>query len=179
MRSASTPVANAVGARGESIGNSNCAATASGKWRWKGSSPVFARRAGNSMTDTIADLLTRIRNAQASRHTSISMPSSKARRAIADKLSAEGWLGKVTVVEAQKNKPVLQIELKYDDHGNGIIQGIERISKPGRRLYAGWQEMPVVKGGMGTVVITSSRGVMTGREARKDRVGGELLCKIW
>jgi small subunit ribosomal protein S8 len=132
------------------------------------------------MTDPIADMLTRIRNAVTAKHTRVDMPTSRIKADIARILQDEGYIQGFKVVEddtaAQKT---LRLFLKYGPRGERLITGIERISRPGRRVYFGRQDVPQVLGGLGTSILTTSRGVMTGREAVKVGVGGEVLCNIW
>ena len=129
------------------------------------------------MTDPIADMLTRIRNAQAAGHTSVSMPASRVKAEIARILKEEGYVETFTV-EAGKPHDRLTIALKYDGDA-GVITGIERISKPGRRVYCGHDKIPTVLGGLGTAIVSTSRGMLSGRESRKQGVGGELICQVW
>ena len=137
------------------------------------------------MTDPISDMLTRIRNAVTAKHTRVDMPASKLKAEIARILQDEGYIQGFRLVEAPAEKPgrqafpVIRVFLKYGPRGEKVISGIERISRPGRRVYMGVEEVPVVLGGLGTNILTTSRGVMTGRAARKAGVGGEVLCNVW
>lgn len=134
-----------------------------------------------SMNDPIADMLTRIRNALMREHKSVAMPSSKIKLAIAEVLKDEGYIHDYQVVD-EKPFPILQIKLKYIGDRRSrrsVITGIQRISKPGRRVYVGKADIPWVLSGMGIAVVTTSRGVMTGQKARHLGVGGEVLCKVW
>jgi small subunit ribosomal protein S8 len=134
-----------------------------------------------SMSDPIADMLTRIRNAMSRQHKTVSMPSSKLKLAIANVLKDEGYIVDFQTVE-QSPFPVLQITLKYvGDKKNrrSVITGLQRVSKPGRRVYVGKTEIPWVLSGMGISIVTTSQGVMTGHKARRLGVGGEVLCRIW
>lgn len=126
------------------------------------------------MNDTIADMLTRIRNAQAARHQSVSLPYSKIKEGIAKILQDAGFVGDVKV---EKNGTFQQLVIELKETGR--ITALERVSKPGRRVYASSQQIPLVLGGRGIVVLSTSRGLMTGREARKQGLGGELICKVW
>lgn len=133
------------------------------------------------MTDPIADMLTRIRNATLAHHTRVDVPASTLKVEIARILEREGYIQAFKVVEpkegaVQKN---IRISLKYGPRGERVITGIERVSRPGRRVYFGTAEVPSVFGGLGTSILTTSRGVMTGREARREGVGGEVLCNVW
>ena len=131
------------------------------------------------MTDPIADMLTRIRNANTSKHDTVDVPASKMKLAIADILVKEGYVAKYDLVEdgAAKN---IRITLKYGkDKNEKIISGLKRISKPGLRVYASKDELPRVLGGLGTAIISTNKGVLTDKEARKQNVGGEVLAFIW
>ena len=134
-----------------------------------------------SMTDPIADMLTRVRNAQMRQHPTVSMPSSKVKQELARVLKEEGYIEDFKVLP-EEPQAVLSITLKYvGDRRNrrSVITGLERVSKPGRRVYVGKKEIPWVLSGMGTAVVTTSKGVMTGQNARRIGVGGEILCKVW
>src|SRR5581483_3811386 len=131
------------------------------------------------MTDPIADMLTRIRNAVTAKHTRVDMPASRIKAEIARILQDEGYIQGFKLVEEAGAPKTLRLFLKYGPHGERLITGIERISRPGRRVYFGRQDVPHVLGGLGTSILTTSRGVMTGREAVKVGVGGEVLCNIW
>lgn len=134
-----------------------------------------------SITDTISDMLTRIRNALMVQHSTVSMPSSKALVAIVEILKQEGYITDYAVIDG-KPGPVLRIELKYYGDRRDrrpVIEGMERVSKPGRRVYVGRSDIPWVKSGMGVVILTTPKGVMTGQKARRERVGGEVICKVW
>lgn len=128
------------------------------------------------MTDPISDLLTRIRNAQAALLKTVELPHSKIKEAIAKILKKEGYIAEVSVEGTTKKK--LKLVLKYAGK-KGIIVGLRRISTPGLRHYVGATEIPRVLGGMGISIVSTSQGVMSGNEARKNNLGGELLCKIW
>jgi small subunit ribosomal protein S8 len=136
------------------------------------------------MTDPIADMLTRIRNAVGAKHTRVDMPMSRIKADIAQILQDEGYIQGFKVLDgAAEATPVagqiLRLFLKYGPRGERLITGVERISRPGRRVYAGRHEVPDVLAGLGTSILTTSRGVMTGRAAAKAGVGGEVLCNIW
>ena len=132
------------------------------------------------MTDPIADMLTRIRNAVTAKHTRVDMPASRIKADIARILADEGYIqGYKLVEEPGSVQKTLRLQLKYGPHGERLITGIERISRPGRRVYFGREDVPEVLAGLGTSILTTSRGVMTGRAAVKAGVGGEVLCKIW
>jgi small subunit ribosomal protein S8 len=136
------------------------------------------------MTDPISDMLTRIRNAVTAKHARVDLPASKLKAEIARILQDEGYIQGYRLVEEPGRKdgpgrPVIRLFLKYGPHGEKVITGIERISRPGRRVYLGVDDVPNVLGGLGTNILTTSRGVMTGRAARKAGVGGEVLCNVW
>jgi small subunit ribosomal protein S8 len=132
------------------------------------------------MTDPIADMLTRIRNAVSARHQRVDIPASRFKAEIARILEKEGFVQGVKVVDAEdRPQPVIRIFLKYGPRGEAVITGIERVSRPGRRVYFSRDDVPKVLGGLGTNILTTSRGVMTGREAIKAGVGGEVLCNVW
>ncbi|HUY64347.1 MAG TPA: 30S ribosomal protein S8 [Acidimicrobiales bacterium] len=133
-----------------------------------------------TMTDPIADMLTRIRNANTAMHDTVKMPSSKLKENLARILEREGYIEGFTVVPAQSGPGnVLEITLKYSSDRARTIAGLRRVSKPGLRIYAQADRMPRVLGGMGVAVLSTSHGLMTDREARKRRVGGEVLCYVW
>jgi small subunit ribosomal protein S8 len=137
------------------------------------------------MTDPIADMLARIRNAVAAKHTRVDMPASRLKGEIARILQDEGYIQGFKLLDeppAGKSAavtPTLRLFLKYGPHGERLITGVERISRPGRRVYFGRDDVPEVLAGLGTSILTTSRGVMTGRAAVKAGVGGEVLCNIW
>jgi small subunit ribosomal protein S8 len=129
------------------------------------------------ITDPIADMLTRIRNALVARSAQVTMPASRMKLEIAKILKAEGFIADYHV---EKTTPeVIRITLRYGERKQGIITGLRRISRPGLRIYAQRTELPRVQGGLGVAILSTSRGVMTDREARRTGVGGEVLCFIW
>lgn len=130
------------------------------------------------MNDPIADLLTRIRNAVRAGHTRLDVPNSKMKLGMAGILKREGYISNVEVVQKGKY-PVIRITLRYDDEGRPLISGLTMVSRPGKRVYTGHGEIPRVLGGIGMNIVSTSRGLMTGREARKSRVGGEIVCNVW
>ena len=137
------------------------------------------------MTDPISDMLTRLRNAVSAKHTRVDMPASKLKAEIARILQDEGYIQGFRIVEepaereGRQPRHLIRVFLKYGPRGEKVISGIERISRPGRRVYIGVEDVPTVLGGLGTNILTTSRGVMTGRAARKAGVGGEVLCNVW
>jgi small subunit ribosomal protein S8 len=137
------------------------------------------------MTDPISDMITRIRNGVAAKHTRVEMPASKLKAEIARILQDEGYIQGFRLVEeaaektGRNSRQVIRIFLKYGPHGEKVITGLERISRPGRRVYLGVDDVPIVLGGLGTSILTTSQGVMTGRAAKKAGVGGEVLCNVW
>lgn len=137
------------------------------------------------MTDPIADMLTRIRNAVGSRHPRVDLPASKLKVEIARILQDEGYIAGFKVMEEAADRPskaarqVLRLFLKYGHAGEKVISGIERVSRPGRRVYVTRDSVPAVLGGLGVTILTTSRGVMSGRTAQQAGVGGEVLCNVW
>ena len=132
-----------------------------------------------TMSDPIADMLTRIRNANTAKHDTVDVPSSKMKLAIANILVDEGYIVKYDIIE-DGNFKTIRITLKYGANKNEkIITGLKRISKPGLRVYAGKDELPRVLGGLGVAIISTNNGVITDKEARKAGVGGEVLCFVW
>ena len=137
------------------------------------------------MTDPIADMITRIRNAVTGKHTRVDLPTSKLKAEIARILQDEGYIQGFRLIEApaektgQQPRQMIRLFLKYGPRGEKVISGLERISRPGRRVYLGVDDVPTVLGGLGTSILTTSRGVMTGRAAKKAGVGGEVLCNVW
>ncbi len=132
-----------------------------------------------TMSDPIADMLTRIRNANTAKHDTVDVPASKMKIAIADILLDEGYIAKYDIVEDGTFKTI-HITLKYGaDKNEKVISGLKRISKPGLRVYAGSEDMPKVLGGLGIAIVSTNKGVITDKEARKLGVGGEVLCFVW
>jgi small subunit ribosomal protein S8 len=131
-----------------------------------------------SVTDPIADMLTRVRNAVAARHRYVLVPASKLKVAIARIMKEEGFIGGFEL-SRDRPQPAIRIWLKYTEDRQPVLSGLQRVSKPGRRVYAGRRDIPWVQSGMGVAVLSTPRGVMTGRKARKLGVGGEVLCHIW
>jgi small subunit ribosomal protein S8 len=135
------------------------------------------------MTDPIADMLTRIRNAVHARQQRVDVPASRFKVEIAKILEREGYIAGFKVIDVEvpdsTARSVIRLSLKYGPKGERVISGLERVSRPGRRVYLGREDVPTVMGGLGTAILTTSHGVMTGREAVKAGVGGEVLCNIW
>jgi small subunit ribosomal protein S8 len=129
-----------------------------------------------TMQDPIADLLTRVRNAQAASHEVVAMPCSKIKVAICQVLKEEGYIGEYSV--DQDAKPTLNVSLRYHQ-GQPVIEEIKRVSRPGLRVYKSCDELPDVRGGLGVAIVSTSRGVMTGRSARAQGMGGEVLCTVF
>ena len=130
------------------------------------------------MTDPISDMLTRIRNAGKARHKEVICPSSQQKLAIARVLSDEGFVGEVGV-EAREGRAVLRIGIRYDQAGSNLIDGIRRVSRPGRRVYVGSREIPKIRNGLGVAVLSTSKGILSDRAAREASVGGEFVCEVW
>ena len=131
-----------------------------------------------SMTDPIADMLTRIRNAIYRKHESVQIPASRMKLEIIKILKVEGFVGGYEVVDENRH-PIIRIRLKYSEKNQPVIRGLRRASKPGRRVYVGRDAIPSVQGGMGVAILSTSQGIMTDRESRKRNVGGEVVCHIW
>jgi small subunit ribosomal protein S8 len=131
-----------------------------------------------SMTDPIADLLTRVRNALTARHERVDIPSSKVKVSIARILKEEGYIKNFKILKDNK-QGILRIFLKYNDDNRPVIKGLKRVSKPSRRVYVGATDIPLVLSGLGVGIISTSKGIMSDREARRQKVGGEMMCSIW
>ena len=128
------------------------------------------------MTDVIADMLTRIRNAISAKHETVEIPASNTKKAIANILLEEGYIAGVEIIEGVQG--TIKITLKYDGK-NRVISGLKRVSKPGLRIYVGAEEIPQVLGGLGIAILSTSKGIMTGKEAKKANQGGEVLAYVW
>ncbi|MCM2322048.1 MAG: 30S ribosomal protein S8 [Oligoflexia bacterium] len=131
-----------------------------------------------SMTDPIADLLTRIRNAAKEKHEKVEIPASRLKANIVRVLKEEGYI-KNFRLQREEGRPVIKVYLKYTEGGTSVIQGIRRVSRPGLRRYTGYEKMPRPLGGAGIAIVSTSRGVITGHRARTQKVGGEILCEVW
>ncbi|MCY3636552.1 MAG: 30S ribosomal protein S8 [bacterium] len=133
-----------------------------------------------TMTDPIADMLTRIRNANTAMRDEVKMPSSKMKVALADVLKQEGYIDNFEVAEAERGPgQTLTIDMKYSDQRERVISGITRVSKPGLRVYSKSDSIPRVLGGLGVAIVSTSKGLMSDREARRRRMGGEVVCVVW
>lgn len=130
------------------------------------------------VSDPIADMLTRIRNACLVQHKQVAMPSSNVKVGIAQILAAEGFIAGYTVSNDQPQAKLV-ISLKYSGKGSPVINGLERVSKPGRRVYTGYMDIPWVRSGLGISILSTPQGLLTGRKARRAKVGGEILCNVW
>lgn len=130
------------------------------------------------ITDVVADMLTRIRNANTAKHETVEIPASNLKKAIAQILLDEGYIKAYDVIEDGK-QGTIKVTLKYGENKQRIIQGLRRVSKPGLRIYAASQDLPRVKNGLGVAIISTSKGIMTDKEARKQNIGGEVLAFVW
>lgn len=131
-----------------------------------------------SMTDPVADLLSRIRNGYQARAEKVDVPASRLKANIVKVLRDEGYLKGFRLVR-EEGRAWIKIQLKYDDNGEGVIRGIRRVSRPGLRRYVGCEEVSRIRSGAGVAIVSTSRGVMTGQKAKQTRVGGEYLCEVW
>ncbi len=184
MQSVSITAANGVADPVPTIVNSVSAASVSGSSRSKVGFPVLKKRVGNktseckkAMTDTIADFLTRVRNALKAGHKHVDIPASNLKKSLAHILYEESYINGYQVIE---NGPqgTLRVFLKYNE-GSPVITGLERISKPGLRIFKGANEIPRTLNGLGLTIVTTPKGVMTDARARAENVGGEVLCRVW
>ncbi len=130
------------------------------------------------VTDTIADMLTRIRNANSAKHDSVDIPASKMKKAIAQILVDEGYVKSFSVIDDGK-QGLIRIQLKYGQNKSQVLQGLRRVSKPGLRIYSSVEDMPQVMRGLGIAIVSTSQGVMTDKQARKNHIGGEVLAFVW
>lgn len=131
-----------------------------------------------AMTDVIADMLTRIRNANDAGHPTVEIPCSNIKKAIVQTLKDEGYIQDFEIIDDSK-QGIIKVYLKYGPNKKKVISGIKRISKPGLRIYAKKDNIPRVMGGLGTVILSTSKGIMTDKQARKEQVGGEVICYVW
>jgi small subunit ribosomal protein S8 len=130
------------------------------------------------MSDVIADMLTRIRNANSAKHTTVDIPASNMKKAIAQILVEEGYVKSYEIIEDGK-QGTIRVTLKYQANKQKVIRGLKRVSKPGLRIYAGCEDMPKVMNGLGIAIVSTSKGIMTDKKARALKVGGEVLCFVW
>ena len=130
------------------------------------------------MSDVIADMLTRIRNANDAKHATVDIPASNMKKAIAEILVNEGYVSAFEVIEDGK-QGIIRVTLKYTGKKQKVLRGIRRVSKPGLRIYAGCEEMPRVMNGLGIAIVSTSKGIMTDKKARRENVGGEILAFVW
>jgi small subunit ribosomal protein S8 len=131
-----------------------------------------------AVTDPIADMLTRIRNAHLARHEHVLIPASKLKLEIAKVLKGQGYIQKYDLVDDKRHGQI-RVHLRYDQDGKPVITGLRRVSRPGMRVYVDAKRVPRVMGGLGISVLSTSRGVLTDRDARRQRVGGEVICQVW
>jgi len=131
-----------------------------------------------SVSDPIADMLTKIRNANMARHEKVDIPTSKLKLEIVKILKTEGYIKNFKKIQTE-GKNLIRIFLKYDEENNPIIHGLSKVSKPGRRVYTGYRDMPRILNGYGIMIVSTSDGVITGRKALEKQVGGELICTVW
>lgn len=131
-----------------------------------------------SMTDPVADLLTRIRNATKEKHEKLEVPASRLKANVVRVLKEEGYIKNFRLMR-EEGRPVIKVYLKYTEQGDSVIQGIRRVSRPGLRRYSGYETMPRPLGGAGIAIVSTSKGVTTGHKARTQKVGGEILCEVW
>ena len=131
------------------------------------------------VTDVVADMLTRIRNANSAKHETVSIPCSNMKKAIAEILKKEGFIKNYEVVDTENKQGVINITLKYGEGKTRTIEGLRRVSKPGLRIYASCQDIPRVRNGLGIAIISTSKGIMTDKKARKENIGGEVLAFVW
>ena len=131
-----------------------------------------------SMTDPIADLLTRIRNASGENHEKLEIPASRVKASIVRVLKEEGFIKNFRLTR-DEGHPMIKVYLKYTDEGASVIQGIHRVSRPGLRKYSGYESFPRPLSGAGIAIVSTSKGVMTGQKARQVKIGGEILCEVW
>jgi small subunit ribosomal protein S8 len=129
-------------------------------------------------SDPLSDLLTRLRNAMRAGHDRVDVPGSRVKESVLKVLEEEGFIASYRKIQ-EGGRPVLRVGLKYDAEGEPIVAGLERVSRPGRRVYAGADEIPSVLGGLGVAIVSTSRGIVTDKKARQDRLGGEVLCNVW
>jgi len=132
-----------------------------------------------NITDPIADMLTRIRNAGNSKHKTVDIPSSNMKKSIAEILFQEGYIKSYEEIANDNNQGIIRVAIKYDEKGKKVIAGMKRISKPGLRIYSSYEELPSVLNGLGIAIISTSKGIMTDKDARREKTGGEVLAFVW
>ncbi len=130
------------------------------------------------LTDPIADMITRIRNGGQARHKHVEIPESRLKREVARVLQEQGYISSFSS-DGDPTKPMLTVEVRYNEGSEPMIQGIQRVSRPSRRVYVGWQEIPKVRNGLGIAILSTPRGILTDQEAREAHVGGEILAEVW
>ena len=131
------------------------------------------------ITDPIADMLARIRNANTAFHENVEMPASRMKREVARILKEEGFISNFKVLYNEGRQGTLRVTLKYSATKEPVIKGIQRVSKPGLRVYRGYEDMPRIRAGLGVNILTTSKGLLTDRQAKREKVGGEVLCQVW
>ncbi|OFZ22265.1 MAG: 30S ribosomal protein S8 [Bdellovibrionales bacterium GWB1_55_8] len=132
-----------------------------------------------SMTDPIADLLTRVRNAAKEKHEKVEIPASRLKANVVRVLKEEGYIKNFRLMREDGGRPVIKVYLKYTEAGESVIRGIRRVSRPGLRRYSSYEDMPRPLGGAGIAIVSTSKGVITGHRARTQKVGGEIICEVW
>ena len=131
-----------------------------------------------TMTDSISDMITRIRNAHQAGHDRVEIPASKMKMGVAKVLKKEGFVKNYKLIQ-DKKQGILRVYLKYTDENQPVIRGVKKISRPGRRVYRGFEDIPSVSGGFGVVILSTSKGILSDKDARSQRIGGEILCQVW
>ena len=131
-----------------------------------------------SVSDPVADMLTKVRNASMARHEKVDIATSRMKLEIVKILKTEGYIKNFRLMR-EEGRPVIKVYLKYTDEGNSVIQGVRRVSRPGLRRYSGYEDMPKPLGGAGIAIVSTSKGVITGHRARTQKLGGEILCEVW
>lgn len=132
-----------------------------------------------SMTDPVANLLTRIRNATREKHEKVEVPASRLKANIVRVLKEEGYIRNFRLMRDEAGRPMIKVYLKYSDSGLSVITGIKRVSRPGLRMYLGYEKIPRPLGGAGIAIVSTSKGVLSGQKARAHKIGGEVLCEVW
>lgn len=132
-----------------------------------------------SVSDPIADMLTKVRNATCAKHENVDVPISKLKLEIVKILKSEGYIKNFKKIQDENGASIIRIVLKYDDANASVIHGLQKLSKPGRRVYSGYKDLPRVHNGFGTLIVSTSSGVITGKKAAEKMVGGELICTVW